>query len=155
MFQIQEEHLKEMHRHALDAYPEECCGIVIGNGEDTASDTLFRCTNIQNRLHAADPEAHPRDAKTAYFIDEKELLTITRRAQDEGRVIKLFYHSHPEHDAYFSEEDTRRALFFDEPAYPDARYLVISVYNKAIKDQALFEWSEGSRTFEQVSLASN
>ncbi len=138
-----------MHQHALDDYPDECCGIVIGNPADNERDKLFRCTNIQNKLHAMDPAAHPRDAKTAYFIDEKELLHITREAQDEGLVIKLFYHSHPEHDAYFSEEDVRRALFFDEPAYPDARYLVISVYNKDIKEQALFEWSDASKTFEQ------
>ncbi len=152
MFRIVSSHLDEMHQHALSDYPFECCGIVIGNPDDNNSDKLFRCTNIQNKLHEMDPEAHPRDAKTAYFIDEKELLHITREAQDLGQVIKLFYHSHPEHDAYFSEEDVRRALFFDEPAYPDARYLVISVYNKSIKEQALFEWNEASKTFIQAPV---
>lgn len=141
-----------MHRHALDDYPDECCGIVIGNSDDNASDTMFRCTNIQNKLHALDPTAHPRDATTAYFIDEKDLFRITREADDQGLVIKLFYHSHPEHDAYFSEEDVRRALFFDEPAYPDARYLVVSVYNKSIKEQALFEWCDTAKTFNQVPV---
>ncbi|QPJ60761.1 MAG: M67 family metallopeptidase [Candidatus Nitronauta litoralis] len=152
MFRIISDHLDEMHDHALEDYPFECCGIVIGNAENSTSDKLFRCTNIQNKLHKMDPKTHSRDARTAYFIDEKELLHITREAYDQGLVIKLFYHSHPEHDAYFSEEDIRRALFFDEPAYPDARYLVISVYNKSIKEQALFEWNHASKTFEQVPV---
>jgi proteasome lid subunit RPN8/RPN11 len=75
-----------------------------------------------------------------------------KQLEEQGLVIKLFYHSHPEHDAYFSEEDKRLALFDNEPTYPDARYLVISVYNKKIRDQAFFEWNPATSSFEKVHL---
>ncbi len=152
MMPVSEGHLKEMEAHAREEYPFECCGILIGKPGTPAQDRLFRCTNIQNRLHELDPETHPRDARTAFQIEGRELIRIHREAQENGLSIKLFYHSHPDHEAYFSEEDKRMALFGDEPTYPDARYLVISVYNGDIKDHALFEWNPQQRAFERVAL---
>lgn len=148
MMTLAEDKLKAARQHALDEYPYECCGIVIGHQDHDREDTLFRCTNIQNQLHEKDPKTYTRDARTAYFIDPKELMGIMKEAQERKLAIKLFYHSHPDHDAYFSDEDRRMALFDDEPTYPDARYLVISVYNKEIKDLALFEWNLETKTFE-------
>ena len=72
------EQLAEMQAHALAEYPFECCGILIGKPDHHAEDRLFRCTNIQNRLHELDPEAHPRDARTAFQIEGRELIRINR-----------------------------------------------------------------------------
>jgi proteasome lid subunit RPN8/RPN11 len=66
-------------------------------------------------------------------------------------IFKVLYHSHPEHDAYFSEEDTRMALFDGEtPIYPETSYLVVSVYDKKVRDQALFSWNPETKTFERA-----
>lgn len=141
--------LEEIHRHAMEEYPFECCGVIIGTLENSQEDIFFPCTNIQNQLHEKDPQNYPRDAKTAFNIDSVELLKIENEARTKGMIIKIFYHSHPEHDAYFSEEDEKQALFGEEPWYPDAKHLVISVYNKEIKDQALFAWDPGKKVFER------
>ncbi|MCZ6541213.1 MAG: M67 family metallopeptidase [Nitrospinae bacterium] len=147
-----EDKLAEAREHALAEYPFECCGIVIGKPDHPENDIIFQCTNIQNQLHEQDPQTYRRDARTAYFIDPGELMRIMKKAAEQDLVIKLFYHSHPEHDAYFSEEDKQMALFDNEPAYPDARYLVISVYNREIRDQAFFEWNPETHGFEKLSL---
>ncbi|TDJ49163.1 MAG: M67 family peptidase [Nitrospina sp.] len=147
-----EDKLAEAREHALAEYPNECCGIVIGKPDHPEKDIIFQCTNIQNQLHEQDPQTYRRDARTAYFIDPGELMRIMKKAAEQDLVIKLFYHSHPEHDAYFSEEDKQMALFDNEPAYPDARYLVISVYNREIRDQAFFEWNPETQGFEKLSL---
>lgn len=152
MIAFNEDILEGAREHALKEYPNECCGIVIGHPDNTDHDLIFPCTNIQNQLHEKDPSTYTRDAKTAYFIDPRELMGIMKQAQERQLAIKLFYHSHPEHDAYFSEEDKRMALFDNEPTYPDARYLVISVYNRQIKEEAFFEWNLNTRTFEQLPL---
>ena len=144
--------MAEAREHALAEYPNECCGIVIGKPDHPENDIVFQCTNIQNQLHEQDPQTYSRDARTAYYIDSRELLGIMNKAREQDLVIKLLYHSHTEHDAYFSEEDEQRALFDNEPLYPDARYLVISVYNRKIRDQAFFEWSPESCTFEKLPL---
>ena len=151
MFPLTKDQLNEIHRHAVEEYPFECCGIVIGKVGHNEKDVFFRCTNIQNKLHEKDPITYDRDARTAYNIDPKELMKILREVESKQLSIKVFYHSHPEHDAYFSEEDLRMALFDGEPNYPEAGYLVVSVYDKKIRDQVMFNWNPESKNFERTS----
>ena len=116
--------LKQISDHAKSDFPEECCGIILSDGEQ---DFLRQCTNVQNQLHLEDPSTYPRDARTAYQIDPKELLEICKESEAKNRPIKAFYHSHPNHHAYFSEKDKADATVWDEPLYPDASYIVIPV----------------------------
>ena len=88
-----------------------------------------------------------------YNISALELQRLLSEASSKGRVFKVLYHSHPEHDAYFSEEDTRMALFDGEtPIYPGTQYLVVSVYSKKVRDQALFDWNPETKTFERKPI---
>ena len=54
---------QEIHATAEEAFPEECCGVVIAHG---GSERVQRLENIQNELHALDPETYPRTAVIAY-----------------------------------------------------------------------------------------
>jgi [CysO sulfur-carrier protein]-S-L-cysteine hydrolase len=147
---IQRAALEEMERHARDDYPRECCGILLSVA---GKDQVRRIANIQDQLHAENPVDHPRDAKTAYYMDPKELLAVLRESEDHGRPIRAFYHSHPEHGAYFSEEDQKRALEgSDEPLYPDAIFLVLSVVAGRVEDLLAVAWDAASRTFAPVEL---
>jgi [CysO sulfur-carrier protein]-S-L-cysteine hydrolase len=139
----------EIDGHALDTYPEECCGAVLGAAE---GERARRITNIQGRLHAEDPEKHPRDARIAYFMDPKELYAVLRDGERQETALRVFYHSHPEHGAYFSDEDKARAMAWDEPAYPDAAYVVISVYGREVKDRRAYAWDPDRRDFVEVPL---
>ena len=153
MSPLEKEQLDEIHLHAVEEYPYECCGIVVGNPDDNQDNVVYRCENIQNKLHEKDPENFTRDARTAYNISALELQKLLSKASSKGWVFKVLYHSHPEHDAYFSEEDTRMALFDGEkPIYPGTQYLVVSVYNEKVRDQALFGWNPGTKTFERNPL---
>ena len=148
---ILKKNLEQIHKHALEEYPSECCGIIAGLTDKTDDDVLFRCTNIQNKLHKMDPKTYTRDAKTAYNIDSGELLKIFKQTESKGMTLKVFYHSHPDHDAYFSDEDKKMALFDGEPTYPNAKHLVISVYNRIVKNEAWFEWNSHAESFEKIS----
>ena len=153
MSPLEKEQLDEIHLHAVEEYPYECCGIVVGNPDDNRDNVVYRCENIQNKLHEKDPENFTRDARTAYNISALELQKLLSEAGSKGRVFKVLYHSHPEHDAYFSEEDTRMALFDGEtPIYPGTQYLVVSVYSEKVRDQALFGWNSETKTFERNPL---
>tara|TARA_B100000809_G_C14941097_1_gene460477 strand:- start:229 stop:687 length:459 start_codon:yes stop_codon:yes gene_type:complete len=152
MIPLSQKNLVEIRKHSLEDYPNECCGIVIGLAGSVDKDILFRCTNIQNKLHEMDPKTYPRDAKTAYNIDPRELFGIFNQIESKKLVLKTFYHSHPDHDAYFSDEDKQMALFDGEPTYPNASYLVISVYNKLVKDEAWFEWNPQTKSFKKKIL---
>ena len=148
---ISQNNLERIRKHALKEYPSECCGIIAGLIDAEENDVLFRCTNIQNKLHEMDPETYTRDAKTAYNIDPREVLKIFSEIESKRMMLKAFYHSHPDHDAYFSDEDKKMALFDGEPTYPDAKHLVISVYNNIVKDEAWFGWNSKTRSFEKIS----
>jgi proteasome lid subunit RPN8/RPN11 len=141
--------LDEIERHAVESYPRECCGVVVGDG---ARERLERIENIQDRLHAEDPLAHPRDSRTAYFMDPQQLYAVLRAAECESFLIRIFYHSHPDHGAYFSEEDSARATAWDEPAYPGASYLVISVVGGRVVDRIAVRWDAGRRGFVPEDL---
>ena len=147
---LEKQQLDEIHRHAVEEYPFECCGIVVGDPDHNNDNVVHRCENIQNKLHEKDPENFTRDARTAYNISALELQKLLSAASSKGWVFKVLYHSHPEHDAYFSEEDTRMALFDGEsPIYPGTQYLVVSVYDGKVRDQALFGWDSEIKTFER------
>lgn len=141
--------IESIHRHARESYPEECCGIVLAGA---AALQVRRIANIQNRLHAEDPIQHPRDATIAYFMDPKELYSVLSDAERTRQRILAFYHSHPEHGAYFSEEDRARAMAWDEPAYPEAFHLVVSVIAGDVKDQVAVAWDEKRREFVSADV---
>jgi [CysO sulfur-carrier protein]-S-L-cysteine hydrolase len=147
---ILKNNLVQIYNHALEEYPYECCGIIAGLTYNRDKDVLFRCTNIQNKLHEMDPKTYTRDAKTAYNIDPRELFKVFREIETKGMILKTFYHSHPDHGAYFSDEDKKMALFDGEPTYPEAKHLVVSVYNKIVKDKALFGWNSKAKSFEKI-----
>ncbi|MBI5182886.1 MAG: M67 family metallopeptidase [Nitrospinae bacterium] len=139
--------IDQIHRHAVRDYPNECCGIIVGPRDDSLSNKVYECINIQNRLHKEDPQRYPRDARTAYNIDPKEQKRIFRIAEEKGWEIKGFYHSHPDHPAYFSEEDERMGMWGDEPIYPNAVYIIVSVLNGEVKETILLKWNEEERRF--------
>jgi len=137
--------IEKIYHHALQEYPYECCGIITG---DSKNQTVHRCENIQNRLHAEDPSRYPGDARISYMIDRSEFDKVISSAKEKGEGIMAFYHSHPEHEAYFSEEDIAAQTVFGEPEFPDVLQIVVSVMNGKIHDIICFTWDVDSRTFE-------
>jgi [CysO sulfur-carrier protein]-S-L-cysteine hydrolase len=136
---------------AAAEYPGECCGVVLTRGDRPADRLLLPCRNIQNELRQKDPARHPRDARTAYYIDPKDLLTIGRR-EAEGYRVATIYHSHIDTGAYFSETDKRNALVDGEPAYPDAVYVVVSVLAGRPSTANAFAWDPERRDFLPIAF---
>jgi proteasome lid subunit RPN8/RPN11 len=154
MLAIEARAMAAMRAHAEETFPEECCGVLFVTPE---GHVVRRMTNVQNALHAADPSAHPRDARTAYDMDSRELFEVNRDGDRPGWRIMLFYHSHPSHGAYFSPTDKARALWGEsggdpEPLYPGVAYVVISVYERTVRDVKAYAWNEDARDFEEVAV---
>lgn len=99
-----------------------------------------------------DPETYPRDATIAYTMDAKDMESIIQEADATGARIKAFYHSHPDHKAYFSAEDKAFATPFGEPTYPESAQIVISIYNRVVKQISAYAWDQEKKDFVEVSL---
>lgn len=145
---VSAQELEAIRRHALEDYPRESCGVVLTRG---GLRRLVRCRNVQDELHAKDPQRHPRDARTAYFIDPQDLLLIGR-LEGEGFAVAVIYHSHVEAGAYFSPTDKQQALIGGEALYPEAIYLVTSVVDGRVGTVAGFRWNARERDFLPVEL---
>ena len=78
--------LDAIFAHARATHPDECCGAVVAAD---GRQRVHRFTNIQGRLHAADPAAYPRDAATAYTPEPKELLAAFPRIERTGEPRRI------------------------------------------------------------------
>jgi proteasome lid subunit RPN8/RPN11 len=145
-FEIPGSVLDRMVERAEADYPSETCGLAftgVGGME------VVPLPNIQDDLHRRDPEAHPRDSRTAYAFDAGMLVRAIAEREAAGKSLTVIYHSHPDHDAYFSATDRREAAppEWGEPTYPGAVYLVLSVREGKFRRAAAFAWSEEAKDF--------
>lgn len=145
------EELVRVRAQAEAEYPAECCGVLLARSAPAPDRALMPCRNIQDELHAQDPARHPRDSRTAYFIDPKDLLAIGRR-EGQGYRVATIYHSHVDTGAYFSPTDRQNALINGEPAYPDAVYVVVSVLAGRPAGANAFAWDPERRDFLPVEF---
>lgn len=139
-FNITPLQMRLMAAHAEEEYPRECVGVLIGHWDRPDENVLSRLTNVQDRFHRDNPGVFTRDARTGYFVDPKEVYGLSERLKKEGKNILAFYHSHPDHESYFSAEDHSAAVMWGEPVYPGAVYVVISVFAGKVKEAKVFEW---------------
>jgi len=132
-------------------FPCECCGFIIGEG---AVEEVRPIANIQDQKHIENPAAFPRDARTAFLMDPREHLAVLNEIDRRKLKLLAVYHSHPDHDAYFSATDRAQACSFDpaEPDYPDTIYLVMSVRRGKFARAAAFGWDSIAKEFAEVGL---
>lgn len=136
--------------HARETHPEECCGALAVKDGQTE---VWRFANVQNELHRRDPAANPRTAATAYALGVRDVQRVDDARAGDPRVGTLLaiYHSHTKVGAYFSGEDRARAMFADEPLYPEIAWLVVSDAREPGEARA-FRWDEAARDFVEVPL---
>ena len=151
MLKLWRDTINQFYAHAKEEFPNECCGAILTDG---VQEFVRRCQNIQNERHAEDPATYPRDARTAYLMDPNDVIRVHKEVDTEDRKIKVFYHSHPDEDAYFSEKDKADATQpWGTPNYPDATYVVISLYDRQINVARAYSWDDATEDFVEVPIS--
>ena len=135
--------LNEVFAHAIEAAPEECCGLITGD-VSVRYRHVVRCRNDMTLHHRRDPAKFPRSGAEAFHMNELDYLQAQRDAEANGERVQCIYHSHVGSGAYFSAMDQE---FAAQPVFPfpDADHLVVSVVGGKVVDQALFERAGASR----------
>ncbi len=136
--------------HSIEHYPSEACGFLIGEKGQNSVTEFVPIKNIYDEMHAKYPDTYPRTSKTAYLIDPQSQQKLFEEAERNGQEVKAIFHSHTDHDAYFSEEDRLVAAPWPDegPMYPGVAYLVVSIYEGKLKEMNLYAWDEGLKDFE-------
>jgi proteasome lid subunit RPN8/RPN11 len=129
--------LHEICQHALDVAPEECCGLLLG-GEAEPARRVVRVTNVMTKMHVADPDAFPRDARHAYYMSEIEYLRAIEEAEAQDEHVAAVYHSHFGQGCYLSPDDV---AFASHPLFPfpNAGQIVVSLLGGKVQDVGIFE----------------
>lgn len=104
--------IAEMITHALEADPEESCGLLVGN------ETADRVVRMQN--------VHPQPGRR-YEMSPVELMRVEGLAEDNGEQIVAIYHSHTFTQAYPSETDVNNAV---QSGWTDPVYVLVSLVEK-------------------------
>lgn len=104
---------RELARGLVAAYPEEGCGVLLGETEG-ADRRVEEIRPVENRW----PERNDRGGR--YLVDPGTLRRLMDREAGGGPAILGFYHSHPDADPVPSETDR-------ELAWPWYLYLVVPV----------------------------
>jgi proteasome lid subunit RPN8/RPN11 len=145
--------LAAIARLAEQGYPKEICGLVIGRPDDPATWEVRPIANIADAEPQADPAGVLRDAHTAYLMDPLEELAVLKEMDARGRELVAIYHSHPDHDAYFSAMDRERALLrAGEPLWPGVTYLVVSVRSGRIAQARAYWWDAHATAFGEAPV---
>jgi proteasome lid subunit RPN8/RPN11 len=94
--------------HALDALPEEACGLLAAKPGSDDIDAVYPCRNAAASARV-------------YTVEPLDHLRADRDAEDKGLEIVGVYHSHTHTDAYPSPTDVTQA---PDPAW---RYVIVSL----------------------------
>ncbi|MGE0545414.1 MAG: Mov34/MPN/PAD-1 family protein [Kofleriaceae bacterium] len=139
--------LAASYAHATAAFPDECCGYLVGPADGTAVDTLIRCQNAQTAN--GDPAETGRGSDTGYAFAGRELFDFAVSFRTE-RPARIVYHSHPNGRAYFSALDRTIAMAAAGPAYP-VQHLVLGVRPGAVTQVAQFGWDPRARDYVELA----
>ena len=99
MLQILQSAYEALRQHSEAAYPNECCGILLGQSSPGMR-IVTRTVPVPNT--SPTPKNH-------YEIAPRDLIRILRAAHQSGEEILGFYHSHPDHPAAPSPTDLTEA----------------------------------------------
>ena len=136
-FLIEAAALHAVERHGEEAFPRECCGLLLGRREAGAR----RAVRAERARNLEQERGHDR-----YLLDPQDRLRAEERGQRDGLELVGFYHSHPDHDAYFSPTDLQRSEEYQwgEPwVDPSYTYLVTSIRAGRAGRHRAFEVREG------------
>lgn len=101
----------QMNRHAEEAFPEECCGVMFGRDGDDNVREIIEVQAVEN--------TKDENRKRRYLIEPAALLKAERYAREQGFDVVGIYHSHPNHPSQASDFDRDHAM-------PYWSYLIIS-----------------------------
>jgi proteasome lid subunit RPN8/RPN11 len=126
-------------REAIEAYPEECCGVLVGRIPAPAEPRAEVREAVAARNSATDRR------QESYVIDPRLLLRVQKEARERELEILGYYHSHPDHSATPSRFDL-------ETAWPDVHYLILAVEEERVTGVRSWLLREGGEAFEEVDI---
>lgn len=124
---LSNEQVDAIRRSAAEGYPNECCGVLLGVGQDGVKEVrqVRSLPNLRGKSERAEellPLAAPgsESERNRFLIDPNDLRRVEKEARSLGLDTVGFFHSHPDHPARPSGYDR-------DHAFPWYSYVIIAV----------------------------
>ena len=127
----------ELDAHAAQTYPDECCGILLGQTTD-GERAVARLLPIDNQWDAG-------ERRRRFLITPQDMLRAEREGRLVGQDVLGFYHSHPDAPARPSEFDR-------EHAWPWYSYLIAGVVNGAVETLTGWQLRDDRAGYDEVEV---
>lgn len=126
--------LAEIREHGAESYPDECCGVLIGDesGKVLEAFPLSNTTSLERRRR--------------FLIGPEDYRVAEARASEVGSTLIGFYHSHPNHPAIPSAFDL-------EHAWPNMHYVIVSVQNGLPETSRSWRLRDDRAAFDEEPIA--
>ena len=122
-----------MREHAVQTYPEECCGVLFGPSAGDVTDVMLF------------PNVTTGERSRRFLIGADEYRRAEARAAETGQQLLGFYHSHPDHPAEPSAFDL-------EHAWPNLSYVIVSVRAGVVRDVRSWRLAADRSKFHEESV---
>lgn len=114
VLQLHAEHPQAIRQHGEQAFPHECCGLLLGSLERIQGQDYKRIQelwSVQNTWESAEnPLADGESINRRFLIDPVDFKRGHDYARAKGLGVVGTYHSHPNHPAIPSEFDKANAF---------------------------------------------
>jgi proteasome lid subunit RPN8/RPN11 len=121
-----------IRRHGQDTYPHECCGALVGRGDQVIDVVAL-------------PNTTEEGPRRRFLVRPSDYREAEQRAGELGAELLGFYHSHPDHPARPSQYDL-------DHAWPTFAYVIVAVAEGAAGDMTVWYLKSDRSRFEEGSL---
>ncbi|MDB5291623.1 MAG: Mov34/MPN/PAD [Phycisphaerales bacterium] len=132
---------RKIESEGVAAYPNECCGILIGR--DVTEDGTPR--RVVERLEPGRNVFEKEEQYHRFSIDPAQQLKAERAAEQEGKLVLGYYHSHPDHPARPSEYDRQHA-------WPFYSYVIVAIAKSVPADMTSWVLDDQTETFGEQKI---
>ena len=126
-----------IRKHGEEAYPEECCGFLLGDNtaQENRVAALHRASNRQ-----------PDNRERRFAISPEDYRAADESARQQDLDVVGFYHSHPDHPARPSETDLQEATF------PGYTYVIVAVQDGKAGELTAWHLTSDRSRFEKEAI---
>jgi proteasome lid subunit RPN8/RPN11 len=133
--------VSQIEEEGSAAYPNECCGIMIGRDVSDGACTRRIVERLQPMQNVFDQQQQRR----RFAVDPLALMKAEKSAADAGQLVLGFYHSHPDHPARPSEFDR-------EHAWPFYSYVIVAIAQGKPVDMTSWVLDDQTQTFSRQDI---
>ena len=140
MISLSKGSMKKLIDAAENAYPEECCGLLVGSAEYVNNQLITRII--------PSPNLSSSDTRDSFEVDPKirlELMRNLSQAKTDETIIG-HYHSHPNSEALPSIKDISMAY------EPELTWVILAVHNGIVSETRAHMIFKDANTFVEIPL---